>query len=260
MCDSTGTQQLERNAELVTPQRCDQQRVGFEGHGLRFDPGHGLEQLGGEVLGAAHDDRADVELAGVLSREREHVRERVESRLRRGDEPQLEEGRRGYHRDVLHHVVGQLLEERYADGRSVAGLQQRVAIGARIHDRHCGRDPARSRPIVDHDLLSHAPAHLLREKPHADIADTPGAHTEHEADGPDRVSVRGRGAAAKVPCHPAGEQQESEQREYSAVPVQRSSFGVSRRGWLPAGVYTSLEEPGASRRARIIACCGITIQ
>ena len=68
-----------------------------------------LEQLGAEMLGAADGDGADVELAGLLARRLEEVRQRLERRIRVGREHQVEIADERDRREVLHRIERQRL-------------------------------------------------------------------------------------------------------------------------------------------------------
>jgi hypothetical protein len=95
---------LHRDVDFARAQRRQHRGGPLVGHHQRVDAGARLEQLGRQVLGAAHGDAADVQLAGVGAGPIQRGGQRGEAPIGGGKQAQIEAAQRADRRKVLQRI------------------------------------------------------------------------------------------------------------------------------------------------------------
>jgi hypothetical protein len=156
-----------------------------------LDPRHVGEELGAEVDAAAAAGGGIVDLAGLVLRERNELRQRL-CRQRRIDEHD-ERARRDEadRRKILARVVADIGIEGRIDGeRSGATEAERIAVGRRA--RHLpGRDRAAgAAAVLDHDLLAERRSHGIGDDARHGVVAAACGVGDDESDGAGREFLR----------------------------------------------------------------------
>jgi hypothetical protein len=149
------------NVHVAAQQRRNQLGCRAIGDDGKFGSRYLLEQVRGKILRAARIDGTEIELAGILLRSVDDILERLVGRIARHGEQHLETGRHRNGGEILQHVKGKLVEERGADRLAIADLTKRVAVGGTAQHLRRRRDAARSRAVLDHELLLELLAELV---------------------------------------------------------------------------------------------------
>ena len=112
---------------------------------------------------------------------------------------EVEEGGDRDRREIAQHVVGQLLEQRGADGGPVAGDVQEVAVRRGAGRRLGGDDAAGAGTVVDDELLAEPVGQPLGDDAHGGIGDAAGTIGNDDPHRTARVPGLGAGGTAG-PC------------------------------------------------------------
>src|SRR5262249_29695047 len=99
-----------------------------------------------------------------------------------------------YRREILHRIVGDVLEqERIGRMRAVGAHQQRVAVARRL-SHIGGRDAAiGALAIVDDDVLVESDTERLRDDAGDNVGTAAGAERHDDCDRPARIGLGGYG-------------------------------------------------------------------
>ena len=166
-------------------------RRALVGNVRHLNPGHGLEQLAGEVDRVARTARRECQLAGLLLGQPDQVGDRL-YRQRRVDHQHQREACRVRHKGkVLHRVVGQVPVKGRVDGQRAAwGDQYGVAVRRGFGDRR-GRNHAAGAWFVFNDEWLAEPLGQSRPKrARHDIGRCPRRECHHDSDGVRRIILR----------------------------------------------------------------------
>src|SRR5688500_2406155 len=113
-----------------------------------------LQELAGEMLGAAAARRGKVELARILLRDRDEFLDRLRG-IRRMDEQKVRARRENsYRREILDRIVVELGIKAHIDAQRSRAQKERVAVVRRFGDILGSDVLCRSRPVLDEHLLA----------------------------------------------------------------------------------------------------------
>jgi hypothetical protein len=163
-----------------------------------LDARHALEQLGGEMRGAADSGGAVAERVGIGLGMGDEFRQRL---CRHGIVHH--QGVRAY-RDIddrsqiLRHVIGRRLVDGDCEREAARRVEERVAV-SRGADHRLGPDDAGgSGAVLDHELLPPALAELLRQQTRHHIDAAAGRHRHDDAHRPVRIVGARHGDVARI--------------------------------------------------------------
>ena len=148
-----GRQHAERDRHVAADQVIHQRRGAAIGHDLHVETGRGLEILGGEIAAGADRRGAEIELARILLRDRDHVGDGPGRKRRMRDQGDRHRGDQADRREILARVVAGIRVEARID-RDGAGVRehQRVAVGLGLGDRAGADRAAAAGAVLDDDL------------------------------------------------------------------------------------------------------------
>jgi hypothetical protein len=153
-------------------------------------PRRGLEQLAGEMRGAAAPRGGEGELARPRLGERDHIGDRVRRQLGIDRHDQRQLGEQNDRRKILDWIVGQRRVEIGADAvRRNRVEEERIAVGVRLGDRRGGDDAAGAAAVADDDRCTQRGAELGADDAGHEVGGAAGRHRDHQLDGSIRIGA-----------------------------------------------------------------------
>ena len=202
------------------------------GNERKIEPGHVVEQLGGQMHGGSVAAVADRQTVGRGPGEGDHVGDRVPGKRqrRRQDERRLRQP--ADRRKIGEGIVRQLLVEADIDRERAGGAQpDDIAVGRRLGDRIDPDGAAGARPVVDHDRLAETLLEMRLQGARQDVGAAAGREGHDQADRLGGIRL-GRRRNTREGGE-AGRQRDGDPRLLHGVPPRQHSRGhhdVSRSG------------------------------
>ena len=182
-----GGREVERGTEEPSEFGERLRRTAVRHHGHRY-AGHGPQHLATNLRRTG--TKTDVQLTRLRASERDQLRHvRCRHRRMHGDD-EMRGGSHGQRREIAHRIEGQLCVQSDVGGHGrVRADHQRVPIRRRLRRRLHANDPARARPIFDHDLLAETFGEPLRNEAGQNIGAASSALGHDHAQRPIGVSL-----------------------------------------------------------------------
>ena len=182
-----GEHDLHLSAEQVGQRGCGT----AIGHVDHVYPGQHHEQCGGHLRDRAGAIRRYADLARVGLGVGDELGERLGGKCCVDHHDMAHPHDAGDRGDVADEIEVELVIERrrIGGGRRVE-YEKRIAVRRRVHDRLGGQVAARSRPVLDEELLAEPLRQRLRQQACRDVDPAAGREADDEADRPCRVGLR----------------------------------------------------------------------
>ena len=181
------------------------------------------QQLAGEMMRRADAGRAVAELAGILLRVGDHVRDRVDRELRVHRKADDVRARIGDRREVLHGIEADVpVEMHVARHRCVGADHQRVAIGGSARNERRADIAARAGPVVDDHRLAPGLMQPVRDGARRQVRHRARRVADHDGDG-----AGGIGLGERRGC---GEQAGEQRNEHGAARMKGHASSSGRGG------------------------------
>ena len=191
-----GRRGVDHDLHLSADQIGERRRRAAIGHLHHLDPGHHLEQLGGDVLRRADAGRGITDLAGIGF----DIGDQLGNRLHRNRRIDLHHQRHahdaGDRGDVADEIEIEILVQRGVDGIRRGHREQRVAVGRRAHHRLGADIAAGARLVFDDEGLAEPLGEPLAHQPHDDVLRAAGGKADDQVHRPRRIVER-KGATGK---------------------------------------------------------------
>src|SRR5262249_688598 len=157
---------------------------------LHVHASHGLEQLAVDMLRASGTTGRHVDLAGIRLGVRDELGKRL-SRERRVDYQDADSGMRARdRRDIANEVETEVVIDCQVPCVMCTDLEERIAVGRRLHDCLGSNIAARTRPVFDDELLTKVVRQPLTEKTCKQVRHTPRRKSNDQAHRPRRIAFR----------------------------------------------------------------------
>ena len=188
------------------------------GHMDHADAGHGLQQLGKQVLDRPIAARAERQLAGIVLGKRDEVGERVHAQVRRHHEHERSVADHCDRHKIPHRIVGRVLVHVHGDReRRGAAEQQRVTVGRGLGDRRGPDHGASAGPVLDQQGFAQPLLQQWLQLPCNHVEAPAGRKRNDEGDRPTRIVLRGRPLQAAGGCEGA----QPELQRLTTCPIHR---------------------------------------
>ena len=193
------------------------------------------------MLRRAEPDGGIVQLAGRLVDVFDQALEIGRRRCLRHRQHEGGIGEYADRREIVHRVVGHLLDHHRRDRVPHADRERGVAVLRRLRDDAAGDGAAGARPVLDHELLAQDFRQPVGDDAGRDVGAAAGAEADQDANRPCRPVLR-RGGRRLSACHRKGcDRHERASNEHSGPPRFFCPIGSRRRirtptgRWQPAG-------------------------